>query len=67
MASLALEMGFKQVSLSSDLAPMIRIVPRGHTAVVDAYLTPVIKEYLENFMSGITTLFLLSCLHFFLS
>lgn len=49
---LALEMGFKHVSLSSEVMPMLRIVPRGHTACVDAYLTPCIKKYLENFSSG---------------
>ncbi|KAK3156940.1 hypothetical protein QOZ80_2AG0114100 [Eleusine coracana subsp. coracana] len=48
---LALEMGFKHVSLSSSLTPMVRAVPRGLTASVDAYLTPVIKEYLSGFMS----------------
>lgn len=48
---LALSMGFKHVSLSSALSPMVRAVPRGLTASVDAYLTPVIKEYLYGFMS----------------
>ncbi|KAI0498683.1 hypothetical protein KFK09_019573 [Dendrobium nobile] len=48
---LALNMGFRHVSLSSSLTPMIRAVPRGLTASVDAYLTPVIKEYLTGFMS----------------
>jgi len=48
---LALQMGFKHVSLSSSLTPMVRAVPRGLTASVDAYLTPVIKEYLSGFMS----------------
>ncbi|KAH7672720.1 5-oxoprolinase (ATP-hydrolyzing) protein [Dioscorea alata] len=48
---LALGMGFRHVSLSSALTPMVRAVPRGLTASVDAYLTPVIKEYLSGFMS----------------
>ncbi|EPS72616.1 hypothetical protein M569_02132 [Genlisea aurea] len=48
---LAMSLGFKHVSLSSSLTPMIRAVPRGFTACVDAYLTPVIKEYLKGFMS----------------
>jgi 5-oxoprolinase (ATP-hydrolysing) len=51
VGKLALKMGFRHVSLSSSLTPMIRVVPRGLTASVDAYLTPVIKEYLSNFMS----------------
>ena len=48
---LAVSLGFKHVSLSSALSPMVRAVPRGLTASVDAYLTPVIKEYLSGFIS----------------
>ena len=48
---LATSLGFKHVSLSSALTPMVRAVPRGLTATVDAYLTPVIKEYLSGFIS----------------
>nr|ATG71135.1 oxoprolinase 1 [Juniperus procera] len=48
---LAKALGFKQVSLSSALIPMVRAVPRGYTATVDAYLTPVIKDYLSGFLS----------------
>ncbi|KAK4489138.1 hypothetical protein RD792_004932 [Penstemon davidsonii] len=49
--NLAKSLGFKHVSLSSALTPMVRAVPRGFTACVDAYLTPVIKEYLSGFIS----------------
>ena len=45
-------MGFTQVSLSSALVPMVRAVPRGHTASVDSYLTPCIREYLDTFLRG---------------
>ncbi|KAF7827247.1 5-oxoprolinase [Senna tora] len=48
---LALSLGFRHVSISSALTPMVRAVPRGLTASVDAYLTPVIKEYLSGFIS----------------
>lgn len=48
---LASSLGFRHVSLSSALTPMVRAVPRGLTASVDAYLTPVIKEYLSGFIS----------------
>ena len=37
---LAKEIGFEQVSLSSQVMPMVKIVPRGYTVCVDAYLTP---------------------------
>lgn len=49
---LAVAMGFSQISLSSEVMPMIRAVPRGGTTCVDAYLTPVIKRYLQSFTSG---------------
>lgn len=49
--NLAMSMGFRHVSLSSMLTPMVRAVPRGLTASVDAYLTPVIEEYLSGFIS----------------
>jgi 5-oxoprolinase (ATP-hydrolysing) len=46
------QMGFEQISISSSLMSMVKIVPRGHTAVVDAYLTPLIKQYIKGFSSG---------------
>lgn len=49
---LAKEIGFEHVSISSALTPMVRIVPRAFTAVVDAYLTPKIKEYIAGFRAG---------------
>ena len=52
MKRVAIELGFDQISLSSEIAPMIRMVPRGCTTCVDAYLTPVIKRYLLSFSKG---------------
>lgn len=46
--TIAREAGFSQVSLSSEVSPTIRIVPRGDTTVADAYLTPVVHDYLES-------------------
>jgi 5-oxoprolinase (ATP-hydrolysing) len=40
--------GFGHVSVSSELAPLIKILPRAETAVVDAYLAPLIGEYLRR-------------------
>ncbi len=45
---LLLSCGFDHVSCSADLAPMIRILPRAETAVVDACLAPVIRNYLDR-------------------
>lgn len=44
--------GFGHVSLSHQVMPMVRIVPRGYTSCADAYLTPHIKKYLQGFSSG---------------
>ncbi|WWC67417.1 uncharacterized protein I206_101325 [Kwoniella pini CBS 10737] len=49
---LAKEIGFTQVSLSSQLQPMIKIVPRGQSATADAYLTPGIQQYISSFSKG---------------
>ena len=47
VGELAKLVGFQQVSLSHEVMPMARIVPRGFTACADAYLTPHIKQYLQ--------------------
>ena len=39
-------LGFRHVSLSAELAPLIKLLPRAETAVVDAYLAPVLADYL---------------------
>lgn len=48
VAQVAREVGFTQVSCSSQVAPLARIVARGDTTVVDAYLTPVLRDYVER-------------------
>jgi 5-oxoprolinase (ATP-hydrolysing) len=40
--------GFEHVSISSEIAPLIKLLVRAETTVVNAYLSPVIGEYLEN-------------------
>ena len=52
IASLAREMGFAHVGCSAQLMPMARMVPRGFTAATDAYLTPIITQYIHSFASG---------------
>lgn len=44
---IAKDVGFDHVSLSHEVMPMVKIVPRGYTACADAYLTPHIKKYVE--------------------
>uniref|UniRef100_A0A3Q1IL25 5-oxoprolinase, ATP-hydrolysing n=1 Tax=Anabas testudineus TaxID=64144 RepID=A0A3Q1IL25_ANATE len=52
VGTLARRLGFTQVSLSSEVMPMVRAVPRGYTVCADAYLTPKIHQYLKGFTSG---------------
>ncbi len=40
--------GFTQISLSSDVGPLTRLVPRGDTAVADAHLSPVLRRYVRG-------------------
>lgn len=51
IGQIAESMGFS-VTLSSKLQPMIKIVPRGMSAAADAYLTPVIKSYIDSISSS---------------
>jgi len=53
VGALAEEVGFSQVALSSQTLPRIRMVDRGQTCVVDAALTPLIKNYLKSFRSAL--------------
>jgi 5-oxoprolinase (ATP-hydrolysing) len=49
---IAQKLGFQHVSLSHQIIPMVRIVPRGFTSSADAYLTPHVKRYVESFSRG---------------
>lgn len=53
IARMAGEIGFTQISASSQLSPAIRMLTRANSAVIDAYLTPEIQTYLRGFRSGI--------------
>ncbi|MCZ7648518.1 MAG: hydantoinase B/oxoprolinase family protein [Planctomycetota bacterium] len=48
VAKVARELGFAQVSISSSVSRTIKLVSRADTTVVDAYLTPVIRAYVEQ-------------------
>ena len=51
----AREVGFSEISRSSRLAPLIKIVSRGDTTVVDAYLNPVLRSYVERLHRALGT------------
>ncbi len=48
VAALARELGFAQVSVSHEVSPLIKLVGRGDTTVVDAYLSPILKRYVSR-------------------
>jgi 5-oxoprolinase (ATP-hydrolysing) len=51
VAILAREIGFTQVSVSHEVSPLIKLVGRGDTTVVDAYLSPILRRYVEQVAS----------------
>ncbi len=48
VAALARELGFAQVSVSHEVSPLIKLVGRGDTTVVDAYLSPILRRYVAQ-------------------
>src|SRR3984957_19881218 len=48
VAALARQMGFAQVSVSHEVSPLIKLVGRGDTTVVDAYLSPILRRYVAQ-------------------
>ena len=55
IAGIAEEIGFDCISASSEIAPVIKAVARGETAVVDAYLTPIVRDYLSRVQSQLSS------------
>ena len=53
LARIARELGFTQVSVSHEVAPLIKLVGRGDTTVVDAYLSPVLRRYVDRVAAGL--------------
>ncbi|MCW5653641.1 hydantoinase B/oxoprolinase family protein [Hydrogenophaga sp.] len=62
-ARLAREAGFTQVSTSHETSPMMKFVSRGDTTVVDAYLSPILRRYVDQVageMPGVPLFFMQS-------
>jgi 5-oxoprolinase (ATP-hydrolysing) len=51
LAALARELGFPQVSVSYEVSPLIKLVGRGDTTVVDSYLSPILRRYVAQVAS----------------
>lgn len=60
---LAAEAGFTQISVSHEVSPLMKLVGRGDTTVVDAYLSPILRRYVEQVaaeMPGVKLFFMQS-------
>ncbi|MDF5733592.1 MAG: hydantoinase/oxoprolinase family protein [Rhizonema sp. PD38] len=51
VAQLALTIGFTQISVSHQVSPLMKLISRGDTTVVDAYLTPILRRYVNQVAS----------------
>jgi 5-oxoprolinase (ATP-hydrolysing) len=53
LGELAAQVGFTQISLSHQASPLLRLVPRGDTTVADAYLSPILRRYIDRVAAGL--------------
>jgi 5-oxoprolinase (ATP-hydrolysing) len=63
LAQIARDIGFPQVSASHEVSPLMKLVARGDTTVVDAYLSPILRRYVEQVaaeLPGVHLLFMQS-------
>lgn len=62
-AEIAREVGFTQVSVSHEVSPLMKLVSRGDTTVVDAYLSPILRRYVDQVaaeLGGVKLMFMQS-------
>ncbi|MGE4558783.1 MAG: hydantoinase B/oxoprolinase family protein [Desulfobulbus sp.] len=48
LAAIAGEIGFSQISVSHQVSPLIKLIARGDTTVVDSYLSPILRRYVDR-------------------
>jgi 5-oxoprolinase (ATP-hydrolysing) len=53
LAEIARELGFTQISVSHEVAPLIKLIGRGDTTLIDAYLSPVLRRYIDRVAAGL--------------
>jgi len=53
LAEIARDVGFTQISIGHEVAPLIKLIGRGDTTVVDAYLSPVLRRYVDRIATGL--------------
>lgn len=63
VAEVAQKIGFEQISISHQVSPLMKLISRGDTTVVDAYLTPILRRYVNQITSqlpGVKLMFMKS-------
>ncbi|MGB3190995.1 MAG: hydantoinase B/oxoprolinase family protein [Limnoraphis sp.] len=55
IAELAQKIGFSQISVSHEVSPLMKLISRGDTTVVDAYLSPILRRYVEQVFSQLNS------------
>lgn len=55
IAELAKKIGFEQISVSHQVSPLMKLISRGDTTVVDAYLSPILRRYVEQVYRQLNT------------
>ena len=63
VSKIARDVGFTQISISHEVSPLMKLVSRGDTTVVDAYLTPILRRYVDSVASqlpGVKLMFMKS-------
>ena len=53
LAEIAARIGFSQISASHQVSPLMKLVPRGDTTVVDAYLSPILRRYVNRVQTAL--------------
>jgi 5-oxoprolinase (ATP-hydrolysing) len=63
LAAMARECGYTQISVSHEVSPLMKLVSRGDTTVADAYLSPVLRRYVDRIareLAGVNVMFMQS-------
>ena len=53
VAAIAAQIGFTQISVSHQVSPLMKLISRGDTTVVDAYLSPILRRYIDRVVTNL--------------
>jgi 5-oxoprolinase (ATP-hydrolysing) len=64
LAEIVQKIGFTQISLSHQVSPLIKLISRADTTVVDAYLSPILRRYVDSFSQRLKSPLVMQSPHF---